>query len=154
MTIGFSYSSPQTYTAGTAITALTPSSSGVAAPGYNSTPATIGSGFSDPYGVAVDAAGNVYVAQELGGHGNRNTCRAKRSPFVIGSGFSAPYGVASDAAGNVYVADPGLMSTIKENTFGRWHTYNVRLGVCYSTWCSEVDAAGNVYITLMLAITW
>ncbi len=143
MTIGFSYSNPQTYTAGTAITALTPASSGVAAPGYNSTPATIGSGFSDPYGVAVDAAGNVYIAQELGGTVTEIPVGGA-SPFVIGSGFSAPYGVASDAAGNVYVADPGN-STIKKIPLGGGTP--ITLGSGFVTPLGvAVDAAGNVYI--------
>jgi DNA-binding beta-propeller fold protein YncE len=57
-----SYSSPQTYTQETAITPLNPVSAGVAAPGYSNSAVLVGSGFSYPSGVAVDAAGNIYVA--------------------------------------------------------------------------------------------
>src|ERR1700733_13602862 len=57
-----SYSSPKTYTQGTAIAPLTPTSTRVAAFGYSNSPVSIGSGFSSPKGVAVDAAGNIYVA--------------------------------------------------------------------------------------------
>src|ERR1700733_6665009 len=57
-----SYSGAQTYVAGTAITPLSPASSGVAALGSSNSVNTLGSGFSHPTAVAVDAAGNVYVA--------------------------------------------------------------------------------------------
>jgi len=62
--LAISYNSPDTYTLGTAITPLAPTSSGVAAPGYSNSPVAIGSGFKFPTGVAFDAAGNVYVADE------------------------------------------------------------------------------------------
>jgi sugar lactone lactonase YvrE len=66
--------------------------------------------FSYPSGVAVDGAGNVYVADA-----NNNLIReisAGTVTSIAGSGyliltspFSAPVGVAADAAGNVYVAN-------------------------------------------------
>ena len=66
------YSSPQTYTAGTAITALSPTRTRVAAAGYSSLPVVYASGFfSQPSGVAVDAAGNTYVANEGNGTVNK-----------------------------------------------------------------------------------
>ena len=94
-----SYSGPQPYTAGTAIAPLAPASSGVAALGYGSGN-VLGSGFANPQGIAVDAAGNVYVAchddgtvKKIPGGGG--------TPVVIGSGFNSPTSVAVDAAGNV-----------------------------------------------------
>jgi sugar lactone lactonase YvrE len=124
--------------------------------------------FSHPEGVAVDAAGNVYVADEdtnrirkvtpagvvstLAGDGTR--------AFADGPGatarFNAPDGVAVDAAGNVYVADTdnhrlrkitptGSVSTLAgdaahatdgQGAFGR---FNSPKGVA-------VDAAGNLYV--------
>jgi hypothetical protein len=77
----------------------------LAAGGYT-TVKTLGSGFSSPFGVAVDASDNVYVADAAnnavkeilaaGGYTTVNT---------LGSGFSYPEGVAVDASDNVYVAD-------------------------------------------------
>ena len=74
--------------------------------------AGIGSGFNTPSGVAVDASGNVFVAdpannavQEIVAAGGYVTV------YTIGSGFSAPNAVAVDASGNVFVADTGLQTT-------------------------------------------
>jgi hypothetical protein len=61
-------------------------------------PVTISSGFNGPYGVAVDAAGDVFVGDSA--H-NRvvEVPAGGGSQTTIGSGFSGPMGVAVDAAG-------------------------------------------------------
>ena len=73
---------------------------------------TIGSGnFSFPGGVAVDTAGNVFVA-DFGNSAIKEVLAVGGSippgdPTVntLGSGFAGPFGVAVDAFGNVFVAD-------------------------------------------------
>jgi len=70
------------------------------------TAAAIGSGFTSPAGVAVDKAGNIFIADSsansvyelVGGSG---------SPVSIGTGFLKPDGVTVDLAGNLFIADTG-----------------------------------------------
>jgi len=75
--------------------------------------------FADPYGLALDAQGKLYVAD--GGDANRirvvqadgtvATLAGGAEGFADGSGAAAPFmtlrGLALDAAGNLYVADTG-----------------------------------------------
>jgi DNA-binding beta-propeller fold protein YncE len=75
--------------------------------------------FADPYGVAVDALGNLYVAD--GGDGNTirkidpqgvsTTLAGSIEGYAEGSGklaaFNTPSGIALDRKGNLYVADTG-----------------------------------------------
>jgi sugar lactone lactonase YvrE len=74
--------------------------------------------FSDPFGIAVDGDGNVYVSD--GGDSNRirkitpagivSTLAGSTEGFVDGTtdaAFNTPSGIAVDAAGNVFVADTG-----------------------------------------------
>lgn len=76
---------------------------------------TVGSGFNQPTGVAVDGAGSgaksqpgdVYVAD----YGNQRVVEipAGNNPnfpqFTIGTGYVGPHGVAVDSAGDLFVAD-------------------------------------------------
>ena len=77
----------------------------------------VGSGFSGPYGVAVDASGDVFVANDgnnavyeivAGSNGNpAGVVSSSSTVNPIGSGFSSPAGVAVDASGDVFVANEG-----------------------------------------------
>ena len=125
--------------------------------------------FSTPQGVAVDAAGNVYVADRM------NNMIRKITPdgivsTVAGTGqigsangpgntatFNSPMGIAVDSAGYIYVADimnnmirkvtpDGVVSTLagtgqqgSANGPGNTASFNLPKGVA-------VDTAGNVYV--------
>jgi hypothetical protein len=74
----------------------------------------LGSGFNDPNGVAVDAGGNVFVA-EFGSYAAPGAVKeilavngsvpANPTIKTLGSGFYFPVGVAVDGTGNVLVTD-------------------------------------------------
>jgi sugar lactone lactonase YvrE len=120
--------------------------------------------FYSPAGVAVDAAGNIYVADygnnlirkisaaglvsTLAGNGTQGLINA---PGLLAS-FNQPTGIAVDAAGNVYVGDAGndrirkitsagIVSTLAGNgtNVGDTNIFSNPTGVA-------VDAAGNVYV--------
>ncbi|MDR1849757.1 MAG: hypothetical protein LBQ75_06940 [Zoogloeaceae bacterium] len=72
--------------------------------------------FKDPQGIAIDAAGNLYVAdrdnhriRKVTPKGKVSTLAGGEAGFADGQGsaarFNEPHGIAIDAAGNLYVAD-------------------------------------------------
>ena len=66
----------------------------------------IGSGLKSPQAVAVDASGNVFVA-DAGANAVYEYAGGGGSGASVGSGLKSPAGVATDAAGNLYISDTG-----------------------------------------------
>jgi len=66
--------------------------------------ASLGSGFSSPQGVAVDAAGNVFVA-DSGAAVIDEFAAGSSTEITLGTSLASPKGVAVDGAGNVFIAD-------------------------------------------------
>jgi sugar lactone lactonase YvrE len=128
------------------------------ASGYNSaTPIALGSNsFVNPEGMAVDASGNVFVADfTLGfvyeipvGGGPVVPLAQALSP----TGFYQPNGVALDSAGNVYVADQAGttgVGFVYEITASSGYASTVMLGddtVWELPTGIAVDASNNVYV--------
>ena len=102
---------------------------------------TIGSGLSEPYSVAVDPAGNVYVSDT--GASEVEEILPNLTVKTIGSGFSYQGGIAVDAAGDVFVAD-GVYNEVEEVLRdGSMKT----IGSGFNNPSSvAVDSAGNVYV--------
>lgn len=126
--------------------------------------------FSDPFGVVLDRAGNLYVAdggdnnriRKIGLDGVSHTWAGAVEGYAEGAGeaasFNTPSGLAIDAAGNVYVADTGNNAIRKITPDGKVSTlagdglaggedgkgaaarFNGPVGVA-------VDAAGVVYVS-------
>ena len=99
--------------------------------------------------MAVDGAGNVYIADTGNNAIKEWTAANSNVTTLVSSGLVDPCGVAVDGAGNVYIADTGN-SAIKEWTAANSNvTTLVSSGLTYP-YGVAVDGAGNVYI----ADTW
>jgi hypothetical protein len=113
------------------------------------TPSVLGGGFGYPAGVAVDGAGNVYVADQSNNAVKEMPagCTSSSCVTTLGGGFLDPYGVAVDGSGNVYVADQGN-SAVKEMPAGCTSSSCVTtLGGGFShPEGVAVDGSGNVYV--------
>ncbi|MCX6925462.1 MAG: hypothetical protein NT154_19975, partial [Verrucomicrobia bacterium] len=145
----------------------------VAGNGGGTVPGSIyGFNFGEPYGLAVDSSGNVYVTDRFD-HTVRKVTPARVVTILAGNPsqaggsadgtgtnaqFCAPMGLAVDSAGNVYVADAcnntirkitpaGVVTTLagsaglsgSANGTGSTARFNQPKGVV-------VDNAGNVYV--------
>jgi gliding motility-associated-like protein len=100
-----------------------------------------GSNLTEPYNIASDGAGNLYVADELGGAVQKINI-ATNTQTLVASGITAPTGVAVDGAGNVYVADIGTKTIIKIAN-GVKTTYAKSFSSPYGL---ALDAAGDLYV--------
>ncbi len=129
---------------------------------------------NNPYGLAVDGSGNVFIAD-----GNNNCIRMINTAGIIntiaGNGFAgysgdggpatasemnSPNGVAVDATGNIYIGDfqnnririvstSGIINTIAGNGIG---SYSGDGGPSTAAeinvpWGVSVDLSGNIYIS-------
>lgn len=107
--------------------------------------AVVSSGLSEPAGVAVDGAGNVYICD--GGHGvvKKWSVASNTVSTLVSSGLAVPIGVAVDGPGNVYIADTF------DNVIDKWSVANSNVTALVSSGLSDpygvaLDRAGNVFI--------
>jgi hypothetical protein len=94
-------------------------------------------------GVAVDGAGNVYIADNYYGTIEEWNAASGTVSTLVSSGLNQPGGVAVDGAGNVYIADTVNWAVRKWNPVTGAMT---NLAVGQSCAGVAVDGAGNVYI--------
>ena len=147
-----SYSTPQTYNVNKAITALAPANTGgaVATAGYGS-PVTYGSGGDgSQIGIALDAAGNLYVSDfslnevyKIAANGGATT---------IASNLNKPSAVAVDAVGNLYIATLNGPDSLYKIPAGGGPPVLIFAGLAppesYQGITSiAVDFAGNIYVS-------
>jgi uncharacterized protein (TIGR03437 family) len=133
---------------------------GTGAAGYSGDGGTAGSAaLSQPYGLAVDAAGNLYIAdtnnnviRKVTGSGSITTVAGSGASGNAGDGglaikaaLNQPRGVAVDSAGNLYIADTS------NNAIRRVSADGAISSVATSAYLNApggiaVDGAGNLFI--------
>ena len=115
-------------------------------PGSASNPV---SGFNFPEGVAVDGAGNLFVADTYNNQIVLETNTGTGySASTLGSGFAQPNAVAVDALGNVIVADTFNNQIVLETQTspGTWTQSVLTTSALSEPYGVAVDPAGNIYI--------
>lgn len=111
-----------------------------------------GSTLREPVGLALDATGNLYVADGTSGKRVVKYNGANGTPItVIGSGvLSAPEGIAVDSAGNIYVGDSGTALVYKFNSQGelllQWGAENLGEPLEIKFDSMNLDASGVLWV--------
>lgn len=114
----------------------------------------ISAALGDAQGVAVDAAGNIYLA-DAADHRVRRITPDGTISTVAGNGFSGsgetqlfnPYGVAVDANGNLYIADLGNNRVCRLAAGGNLATLTNEADQWRSPRNIAIDSKGNIYVS-------
>ena len=128
---------------------------------FSSLQRTLNQTIAAPEGVAVDAAGNVYVSDT-----NTNSVyeivavngvipAGNATVKMLAAGFTSPYGLAVDASGDVYVADTvAVKEILAVNGVIPASPTVVSLGSGFSYPIGvAVDGSGNVYVADFSTVT-
>ncbi len=99
--------------------------------------------FDDPFAVAVDNSGNLYVADS--GNSAIRKIALDSTVTTLGGTFSRPHGVAVDRGGNVYVAEYASSTVRKIKSDGSLSTLAGTFSFSYPIGIA-VDKSGNVYV--------
>jgi len=100
---------------------------------------------TNPTSVAVDGAGNVYIADRGDNAIKEWNATTQMLTTLVSTGLTSPQGIAVDTAGNVYIADTG------DHALKEWDAATQTLSTLVSAGLADpsgvaVDGAGNVYI--------
>jgi sugar lactone lactonase YvrE len=120
---------------------------------YSGAQSTLPSNATYPFGVAVDAGGNVWVVDNFSGVATEVTPSGASytGPSAVLGGFNGPYGIAIDTHGNIYITEDGVgqpvNDVIKETYDGGAYTPSILpTSGLDSPQGIAVDTYGNVYI--------
>ncbi|MEI6235746.1 MAG: Ig-like domain repeat protein [Planctomycetota bacterium] len=110
---------------------------------------TYATGFNDPWGMAFDASGNLYVANNGGSSIIKVAPGGATSTFA--SGITSPAGITVDSSGNVYVCSISGGVVKKYNSSGTLLNGSLATTSTNDARGVVVDGSGNVYVTDGLA---
>jgi serine/threonine protein kinase, bacterial len=102
-------------------------------------------GLTYPSGVAVDAAGNVYLTDTWNDRVLKLAAGSNEQTVLPFTGLKYPGAVAVDTAGNVYVADRN--DRVVKLAAGSNEQSVLPLTGLDNVWDVAVDTAGNIYVT-------
>jgi streptogramin lyase len=112
-----------------------------------------GSGLSVPHGLAVDAAGNLWVANT----GDNNILKFNSNYVLqpqatITAGIALPTGVAFDPSGNLWVANfaasnGGAYGSISMYTNGKQNTSATITNAIVAPYALAIDGIGNIWVS-------
>ncbi len=107
---------------------------------------SLGSGFVDPGGIAVDGGGNIFVA-DSGNQAVKEIPAGNGSPIILAAGHIVyPTGVALDAAGDIFVADFSANAVKEILATGGYTTVRTLASGFVQPYGIAVDASGNVFV--------
>jgi sugar lactone lactonase YvrE len=111
---------------------------------------TVGAGFGDPQGLALDGAGNLYVTDEGTGLVVKVPpgCESTSCQTTLDGGFYRPEGIAVDFAGNVYVVDVWYLRVVELPVGCVSPSCAVQIGKGLNfPYAIAVDSAGNIFVS-------
>ncbi|HTQ55150.1 MAG TPA: BACON domain-containing carbohydrate-binding protein [Bryobacteraceae bacterium] len=102
-------------------------------------------GLSKPFAVALDAVGNLYIADAWNNVISEWSPATQQITTLVSSGLNRPHGLAVDSQGNIYIADT------YNNAIEEWNPATQQMTTLVSAGLNApmgvaVDSAGNVYI--------
>ena len=112
-----------------------------------------GGGLSDPFGIAVDGAGNAWVTNAQGKSvteiSSAGTILSGATGYT-GGGLAGPTGIAIDASGNAWVTNHGANSVTELSSAGAIlsGTNGYTGGGIVSPFGIAIDGAGNAWVTI------
>jgi len=114
-------------------------------PALAGTTITLGSGFNAPEGVAVDASGNVFVADTYNNAVKKILAAGGYTTVdPLGGSFNLPNSIAIDTSGNLWVID--IQNGVREILAPGYTTVNpIGVGTNHAQGIA-VDASGNLFV--------